>query len=143
VPCAGASRKLVPKYKGPFKVTKVLYNDRYEVVDLRENYKRYKTVVAADKMKPWILLRGLQEFVVFNPDRGHIHFVYAQEMDEIFEKNKSIHPELLLSTDTINEAPLDMEPSEVTISEGSECKIGKEKKDTKKLIMKKKQKRCD
>ncbi|CAH1998112.1 unnamed protein product [Acanthoscelides obtectus] len=64
-------------------------------------------------------------------------------MDEIFEKNKSIHPELLLSTDTINEAPLDMEPSEVTISEGSECKIGKEKKDTKKLIMKKKQKRCD
>ncbi|CAH1994471.1 unnamed protein product [Acanthoscelides obtectus] len=57
-PCTGASRKLVPKYKGPFKVTKVLYNDRYEVVDLRENYKRYKTVVAADKMKPWILLRG-------------------------------------------------------------------------------------
>ncbi|CAH2008335.1 unnamed protein product [Acanthoscelides obtectus] len=56
-PCTGASRKLVPKYKGPFKVTKVLYNDRYEVVDLRENYKRYKTVVAADKMKPWILLR--------------------------------------------------------------------------------------
>ncbi|CAH2014052.1 unnamed protein product [Acanthoscelides obtectus] len=56
-PCTGANRNLVPKYKGPFKVTKVLYNDRYEVVDLRENYKRYKTVVAADKMKPWILLR--------------------------------------------------------------------------------------
>ncbi|CAH2014662.1 unnamed protein product [Acanthoscelides obtectus] len=70
--------------------------------------------------------------------RGHIHVAYAQEMDEIFDKKKNVHPELLLYTDAINEAPLDMEPPEVTISEGSECKIGKENKNTKKLIMKKK-----
>lgn len=55
----GDSRKLVSKFKGPFRVRKVLYNDRYEVEDLRENVRKSKnTVVAVDKMKPWIILKG-------------------------------------------------------------------------------------
>lgn len=57
-PATGSSKKLLAKYKGPFKVTKVLPNDRYEVVDLREGMKNYRTIVAVDKMKPWIVLKG-------------------------------------------------------------------------------------
>lgn len=57
-PATGTSRKLLPKFKGPFKVTKVLCNDRYEVKDLREGHKQFKTVVAVDKLKPWVLLRA-------------------------------------------------------------------------------------
>ncbi|CAH2014661.1 unnamed protein product [Acanthoscelides obtectus] len=87
-----------------------------------------------------VLQRNYKKFIdnQNQTGRGHIHVAYAQEMDEIFDKKKNVHPELLLYTDAINEAPLDMEPPEVTISEGSECKIGKENKNTKKLIMKKK-----
>lgn len=62
VPCAfsatGGSKKLLPKYKGPFKVRKVLFNDRYEVEDLREGSKKITTVVAVDRMKPWIVFEG-------------------------------------------------------------------------------------
>lgn len=58
-PSTGSSRKLMPKFKGPFRVNKVLFNDRYEVEDLREGLKARKTVVASDKMKPWILMNDL------------------------------------------------------------------------------------
>lgn len=54
----GKHKKLLPKYKGPFRVSSVLPNDRYEVEDLRENFRRRKTVVAVDKMKPWVMLKG-------------------------------------------------------------------------------------
>lgn len=57
-PATGSSKKLYPKFKGPFRVHKVLINDRYEVEDLREGYKRRRTVVAADHMKPWITIQG-------------------------------------------------------------------------------------
>lgn len=52
----GSSKKLLPRYKGPFRVVKVLQNDRYEVEDLREGRRRRKVrvVMAADKMEPWI-----------------------------------------------------------------------------------------
>lgn len=33
-PATGSSKKLYPKFKGPFRVHKVLINDRYEVEDL-------------------------------------------------------------------------------------------------------------
>lgn len=51
-------KKLLPQFKGPFKIRKVLYNDRYEVEDIREGMKRLKTVVAVDKLKPWMILKG-------------------------------------------------------------------------------------
>jgi transposase InsO family protein len=53
----GSSRKLLPKFKGPFRVTRVLFNDRYEVEDLRERRFNQRTVVAVDKMKRWITLQ--------------------------------------------------------------------------------------
>ncbi|KAL0901247.1 hypothetical protein ABMA27_006539 [Loxostege sticticalis] len=51
----GNSNKLVPPYSGPYKVSAVLGNDRYEVcsVDGFSN-RKYKNVYSADKMKPWI-----------------------------------------------------------------------------------------
>lgn len=56
-PSMGTSRKLNPKFKGPFRVYKILDNDRYEVEDIREGYKRTRTVVPSDHMKPWITIQ--------------------------------------------------------------------------------------
>lgn len=53
----GQSKKLMPTYKGPFQVKKVIGNDRYEVTDLRgseRSNKKYFGVTAAENMKPWI-----------------------------------------------------------------------------------------
>lgn len=52
----GDSRKLHAKYKGPFRVSIVLGNDRYEVEDLREGGRRAKTVVAVERLKPWVAM---------------------------------------------------------------------------------------
>lgn len=50
----GESRKLSPKFKGLFRVHRVLYNDRYEVKDLREGGRGAKTVVAFERLKRWV-----------------------------------------------------------------------------------------
>lgn len=53
----GTSRKLVPKWKGPFKVSKVLENDRYEVVDIpgsRRSRIPYSGVYAVEHIKRWV-----------------------------------------------------------------------------------------
>lgn len=53
----GQSRKLLPVFKGPFQVRKVLGNDRYEVADVKgseRSMKKYTGVSAAESMKPWI-----------------------------------------------------------------------------------------
>ncbi|XP_025830348.1 uncharacterized protein LOC112904465 [Agrilus planipennis] len=57
IQATGSSQKLTPSFRGPFKITSVLYKDKYEVEDLREGMKRSRTVVTVDEMKPWILLR--------------------------------------------------------------------------------------
>lgn len=51
----GDSNKLLPRYSGPYRVSKVLENDRYEVSSIEGFSKRkYVNIYAADKMKPWI-----------------------------------------------------------------------------------------
>lgn len=53
----GKSKKLLPKYTGPFRITKVLENDRYEVssiVGSNISKKNYSNIWAADRIKPWI-----------------------------------------------------------------------------------------
>lgn len=56
-PATGGSGKLFPEYKGPFQVRTVVLNDRYNLEDTREGVKRFRTVVAADRIMPWIAIQ--------------------------------------------------------------------------------------
>lgn len=58
-PATGFSQKLMPKFRGPFRVIKVLDHDRY-VVQSMINRTSTTTVVAIDSMKPWIVLNDPQ-----------------------------------------------------------------------------------
>lgn len=55
----GKSKKLLPKFSGPYRVTKVLDNDRYQISSIpgtRLTQKDYCSVWAADRIKPWIMV---------------------------------------------------------------------------------------
>ena len=58
----GESRKLAAKAKGPFKVTAVLPNDRYEVQDLRDLKKspNRRSVVAVDSLQKWVTFDAME-----------------------------------------------------------------------------------
>ncbi|KAJ8937624.1 hypothetical protein NQ318_003741 [Aromia moschata] len=52
----GKSRKLLPKFSGPYVITKILDHDRYVVKDLpgsTKSQKPYEGVIAIDKLKPY------------------------------------------------------------------------------------------
>lgn len=54
-PANGKSKKLLPKFRGPFRISAVLKNDRYEVSSIDGHAKRrYKSVYPADALKRWI-----------------------------------------------------------------------------------------
>lgn len=53
----GKSKKLVAKFQGPYRITKILPNDRFVVKDTpltRKNNRGYEAVVAGDKLRPWL-----------------------------------------------------------------------------------------
>ncbi|XP_069364889.1 uncharacterized protein [Maniola hyperantus] len=57
------STKLLSKFVGPYKVTEVLGNDRYRITDVPGFIKKgkpYKTVIAADRIRPWIHIKALE-----------------------------------------------------------------------------------
>lgn len=57
IPATGQSKKLVPKYQGPYRITALLEGDRFHVEDTpltRKGGRRFSTVVAIDKIKPWL-----------------------------------------------------------------------------------------
>lgn len=57
VPHDGQSQKLVVKYQGPYRILKLLPNDRFIVEDTpltRKNSRRYEGTVALDKIQPWM-----------------------------------------------------------------------------------------
>lgn len=48
---------MLPKLSGPYKITKVLDNDRYEVIDTpitKKGNSTYTGVFAVDKIFPWM-----------------------------------------------------------------------------------------
>lgn len=49
-------KKLQPKFKGPFRIVKVLDNDRYVVTDLRSSRQSNTSIIAIDSLKSWIVL---------------------------------------------------------------------------------------
>lgn len=59
----GKSKKLLPSYIGPFRVTKVLGQDRYKIASIpgfNNNTHKRATTVAADRMLPWVHVAALQ-----------------------------------------------------------------------------------
>ena len=53
-PSTGESRKLEPKKRGPYKITKVLRKDRYAVGDIegeKQSRKRYQGVISVDRLE--------------------------------------------------------------------------------------------
>lgn len=58
-PEKGKSKKLAPKFRGPFKITAILDNDRYEVTSIEgHSRKEYKNVYPADQLKRWITFQS-------------------------------------------------------------------------------------
>jgi hypothetical protein len=58
----GKSKKLLPKFIGPFKVVKCLGNDRYNITHVPgfNKSRKYDSVVSADRMRPWIHFKALE-----------------------------------------------------------------------------------
>lgn len=57
VPHDGNPKKLVVKYQGPYRIVKMLKNDRFLIEDTpltRKNNRKYEAVVAIDKIKSWM-----------------------------------------------------------------------------------------
>lgn len=56
-PATGSSQKLVPKWRGPFRIKRDLGNNRYEVVDIPGSTRsrvKYQGVAVVDNLRPWI-----------------------------------------------------------------------------------------
>lgn len=53
---SGQSKKLESKFQGPYRIKKVLKNDRFIIEDtpLTRKGKRYEGIVAIDKIFPWL-----------------------------------------------------------------------------------------
>ncbi|CAK1600047.1 unnamed protein product [Parnassius mnemosyne] len=58
----GNSNKLVPPFSGPYKITTVLGNDRYEVCNVEGfSSRKYRNIYSAHKIKPWIRLGSIPD----------------------------------------------------------------------------------
>lgn len=54
---SGKSKKLIPKFHGPYRIVKILENDRFVIESTpltKRGHKKYENVVAVDKIHPWL-----------------------------------------------------------------------------------------
>lgn len=66
----GKSTKLLSKFVGPYRINEVLGNDRYRITDVPGFIKKgkpYSTVIAVDRIRPWIHVKALE---VDNTDKS-------------------------------------------------------------------------
>mgnify|MGYP006948252065 FL=1 len=57
-PANNESKKLLPKYRGPFTVVEVLPNDRYKVkecIHSERSQRMYEAIVGVENMKPFVI----------------------------------------------------------------------------------------
>lgn len=57
--CDGKSKKLNAKFQGPYRIIKILPNERFVIEDTpitRKQSRRYESIVAIDKLRPWLNL---------------------------------------------------------------------------------------
>ncbi|XP_065358763.1 uncharacterized protein LOC135952674 [Calliphora vicina] len=67
----GESRKLEPKYKGPYTIARILDKDRYLIEDvpgMSVTSRKFCSVFSSDKLKPWC--RTLPELDLDDEDKG-------------------------------------------------------------------------
>lgn len=60
VPSLGKSRKLVPKLRGPYRISEVLDNDRYVIEDTpvsRKGNRKFTGIFPVDKIHPWLVFK--------------------------------------------------------------------------------------
>ena len=58
VPSTGKSRKSVPKLRGPYRISKVLDNDRYLIEDTpisRKGCRPFSAIFSVNKIHPWLV----------------------------------------------------------------------------------------
>lgn len=56
-PATGSSKKLLARWRGPFRITKVLGRDRFEISDIPGSSRtklQYTGVAGIDNIRPWI-----------------------------------------------------------------------------------------
>lgn len=61
---SGKSRKLVPKLRGPYRITEVLDNDRYRIQDTplsKKGNKSFSGIFSVDKIHPWLVFNRDEE----------------------------------------------------------------------------------
>ena len=59
----GKSKKLLAKFHGPYRIVKILPNDRFLVEDTpltRKGPKKYENIVSIDKIHPWLNFKGFE-----------------------------------------------------------------------------------
>lgn len=58
IPASGQSKKLVPKLRGPYRIAKILENDRYVVEDTplsKKGNRQFSGIFSIDKIHPWMV----------------------------------------------------------------------------------------
>lgn len=75
----GTNKKLIPKYRGPYRIHRVLPNDRYVIRDVETcqlTQLPYNGVLEAARLKPWIKAQQViiaacyGDVLITQPDRG-------------------------------------------------------------------------